>query len=166
MATSTKHGIYMHYIGRTLYRSKAMLIRQELKEKGIKSIMLPTPSGGYFIWADKKEYVDMTEPIWNPTELDTKKWTEDDIKTLLSSQKGIERAIIAIYNRQTQDEKDVEETKHLNKKGFSGADARLGTYYAKWINSGKHLNNGHLEQGRKLILHYAGQLTKISNGEI
>lgn len=99
--------------------------------------------------------------------MDKKVWTKDEIKAmLLKSQNAVEKGLVAIYNRQTQVEKMMEATRYNNSVGFSAAHCRRGSYYARWINSGKRLSGKHLEKGREIILHYVGQLTKISNGEI
>jgi hypothetical protein len=86
-------------------------------------------------------------------------WTKEKIAALLfSNDLAVERAIVTIYNRQTQDEQNSEETKHSNGIGFSGAHARLGTYLAKWILSDRHLNRKFLDKGRAMMMHYTGQL--------
>ena len=95
------------------------------------------------------------------------KYKESEIKQLLlNSNRAVERGIVAIWKRQTEDEKAVEQTRKKNNVGFSAFHARRGTYYANWINSGKRLSGRHVDLGRKLILHYTNQLTKISNKEI
>ena len=100
-------------------------------------------------------------------ETENKVWTEAEIKEMLQrSNHAVERGLVAIYKRQTAHEQAAEQTEVLNRVGFSAFHAKRGTYYAKWVLSGRHLTGQHLEKGRKLILHYAGQLTKISNKEI
>lgn len=95
-----------------------------------------------------------------------KTYTKEEIKKLLeTSNKAIERGFLAIFKFQTSDEQQAEYTKYHNNKGFSAFDAKRGSYYAKWIQSGKHLSGRHLEAGRKLILRYAGQLVDIANNE-
>lgn len=90
--------------------------------------------------------------------------SKESIKDLiLRNNRAVERAILAIYQRQTEDEKMVEETTHHNGIGFSGAHARLGTYYAKWILKGNALTGRHLEKARAMSLHYVGQLVDIAN---
>ena len=94
-------------------------------------------------------------------------WTKEEIKHKLeTNQEWLEKAIIAIYDRQTQDEKDSGQTIKHNKVGFSGAHASSCTYYAHWILGGRHLSGRHLVKARKFMVHYAGQLAKIANGEI
>lgn len=86
-------------------------------------------------------------------------WNKDKLVTLIqNNNKAVERAIVVIYNRQTLDEQSAKETKHSNGIGFSGAHASLGSYYAKWILSGKSLSGGHLEKARKMALRYTAQL--------
>ena len=96
-----------------------------------------------------------------------KKYTENEIKIMLqSSNYAVERGIAAIYKYQTDTEKDHGETISRNNVGFSAFHASRASYYARWINSGKHLSGDHIEKGRRIILHYVKQLTKISNNEI
>ena len=90
-------------------------------------------------------------------------WTPDEIRALIDrSQEAVERALVAIYRRQTQDEQESYETKHHNRVGFAACHAGLGTYYAKWILSGKHLTGPHVERARRMVRHYAGQLHQIA----
>ena len=95
----------------------------------------------------------------------SKTWTPDEIKALLDrSAEAVERGVVAIYKRQTEDERDAAETKHSNRIGFSAFHAHRGTYYARWILSGRHLSGSHVERARKLVRHYAGQLYQIALG--
>jgi hypothetical protein len=90
-------------------------------------------------------------------------WTPETIKALLDRDVlAVERAVVAIYRRQTEDEKEAYETKHHNRVGFAACHAGLGTYYAKWILSGKHLSGSHVERARRMVHHYAGQLHQIA----
>lgn len=91
-------------------------------------------------------------------------YTIEDIRKLLdSSSTAVERAVLAIWKRQTADEKVSQDTRWKNGVGFSGAHASLGTYWANWINSGKHLDGKHLECARTIMKKYAGQLCDIAN---
>jgi hypothetical protein len=93
-----------------------------------------------------------------------KTWTREDITALLtSSDRAVERAMVAIWKRQTADEQATETTRHSNGVGFSGWTARSGTYYAGWVQSGRQLTGKHLDKARKIALHHAGQLTAIAN---
>jgi hypothetical protein len=82
---------------------------------------------------------------------------------LTTSNKAVERAIVAIYHRQTLDEQRSETTIHTNGVGFSGADVRTGTYYAKWILSGKRLTGKFLDRARVMAHKYMRQLVDIAH---
>ena len=97
----------------------------------------------------------------------TKKiWTREDIVSLLNtSDRAVERGVVAIWQRQTADEQSTDTTRHSNGIGFSGWSASSGSYYAKWVESGRRLTGKHLDKARKIVLHHAAQLTRIANGE-
>jgi hypothetical protein len=91
-------------------------------------------------------------------------WDKEKIKQLiLTNDEAVERGMVAIYRRQTQDEKQVKATKHNNTIGFSSAHSRLGSYYAQWVLSGKHLTGYHLVKARKMMMHYSRQLVEVAN---
>lgn len=91
----------------------------------------------------------------------------DYIKYLLyMNNLAVERAIVAIYQRQTHDEQHSSDTKHSNGIGFSGADARLGSYYARWILSGRRLSGHHLEKARAMSQKYVRQLAEIAEAKL
>lgn len=97
-------------------------------------------------------------------------WTEQKITELLTPETNpnyahaVTRAIIAIYNRQTIEEKSCEGTISQNGIGFSSADAHLGTYMAKFaIKSQKDISGKFLAKAQKLAVKYRRQLTEIAN---
>ena len=93
----------------------------------------------------------------------TAAWTPEAIKALLDrSDKAVERAILAIYDRQTRDEQSREETRHRNGVGFAACHGHLGSYYARWILAGRHLTGKHLDKARRMVRHYTGQLCEIA----
>lgn len=101
------------------------------------------------------------------SEMRSKTWTQDEIKTKIQdNQEWLERAVLAIYQRQTEDEQIHEATIEHNKVGFSGVDAKYMSWIAGWIASGRHLSGKHLDKTRTRMTKYAGQLTKIANGQI
>jgi hypothetical protein len=90
-------------------------------------------------------------------------WTPKTIKALLDrSDKAVERAVLAIYERQTSDEQVTGETRHHNRRGFASCHAHLGTYYAKWILSGHHLTGAHVERARRMCHFYSKQLLQVA----
>lgn len=91
-------------------------------------------------------------------------WTMQEIKVkILTDQRWLERAVVAIYRRQTSQEQISETTLDHNCRGFSAFDAKMGTYYAKWIQGGKNLSGKHLEKAKKMMQKYVGQLEKVAN---
>jgi hypothetical protein len=95
-----------------------------------------------------------------------KTWTRTEIEALINTNdRAVERAMVAIWERQTRDEQATETTRHHNGIGFSGWTAKSGTYFANWVRSGRSLSGKHLAKARKIALHHAGQLTRIANGE-
>jgi hypothetical protein len=91
------------------------------------------------------------------------KHTVDSIRTLIeTNDRAVERAIIALYERQTQDEKAVGDTRHHNKIGFNGADAKFLSYAARLILSGHKLYPSKLQEARRRLGKYSGQLLRIA----
>ena len=94
-------------------------------------------------------------------------WTKEIIKHQIeTNQKWLERAIVAIYKKQTISEQKIEHSIEYNNKGFSGPDSKRLSYYAKWILSGKHLTGEHLITAKAKMLKYSKQLEKIANRKI
>lgn len=53
---------------------------------------------------------------------------------------AIGRALVHIFNRQTADEQEREETSHLNGRGFTGVDAKIGSSMAKFYTRNNRLS--------------------------
>ena len=96
-------------------------------------------------------------------------WTKEEIAALLTSEKtarvAVERGLMSIYDYQTRDEKDAQIAKYDNKVGFSGAHAEFCSSLAEWLKKGGHLSQKQFTCAQKIMAHYAGQLTRIANGE-
>jgi len=88
---------------------------------------------------------------------------EEVIERLQKSDKTVTRAIVAIYQYQTDDEKVAEMTKYNNGVGFNGCDAMIGTSFAQQIIKGRTLSYKQMAIARKIIIKYAGQLANIAN---
>ncbi len=123
----------------------------------------------------------------------TKKWNSEDIASLVASNDVASmRAVVAIWRRQTQSEKNSHSTHHLNSVGFSQAHARAGTAMARWMMKyqddgimrqpvsgwvmigGRKMADGKRKGGRwekkvdvcrSIAIHYREQLAQIANGE-
>ena len=93
-----------------------------------------------------------------------KKWTRPEIENMVrTNDRAVERAMLALLSRQTQDEQTQGTVNHDNGKGFAASNSKSGTYFAKWVQSGRQLNGKHLDKARKIALYHAGQLTDIAN---
>ena len=57
-------GISHYYAGRTLYPSKAALVAQELRAKGIGVKITRSKSAGSLLWTTKPIWVDLSEPLY------------------------------------------------------------------------------------------------------
>lgn len=100
-------------------------------------------------------------------------WTKDRIINLLNTNDlAVERALVAIYDRQTHDEKRDSDTKHDNMRGFRANHASTGSYFARIILKGwsgpngrntVHLNPYKLAKARSIVLHYHRQLCEVAN---
>lgn len=107
-----------------------------------------------------------------------KTWNKEEIESLLEAKdEAILRAVVAIYKKQTDDEKDRKHTIDKNGIGFTGCDGRTGTfhgeYLTKWEWNRPYVQTKILpywkrfnKKGKMKICKYATQLTKIANREI
>jgi hypothetical protein len=90
-------------------------------------------------------------------------YTEEFIKSKLSTDpRWIERGLVVLFNRQTEDEKNTQQTKWDNGMGFNGSDSGYLSYCSKWVLSGKNLNEKHLKKcGSKLPKYWRQILEEI-----
>ena len=92
------------------------------------------------------------------------KYTKEYIKQKVTTEElWTERALVALYNRQTNDEQDQHTTRHQNRIGFNGFDAKFLSKLAEQILCGKHLSEKQLLFAQKAIGKYAGQLCEMAN---
>lgn len=89
---------------------------------------------------------------------------------LVTDQRMLERAVVAIFEKQTEDEQRTGDTRHDNGIGFAGCDSQNGSYMAKYILTGierygkqygQNLSGKFLEKAKKFMPKYAKQLYKI-----
>lgn len=96
-----------------------------------------------------------------------KKWNKENISELLQkSDKAVLRGLKVIYSLQTESEKEIETTHFHNGVGFTGSDAQFLTSLAKSYEHYGKLTEKQMIFLRKKIMKYAGQLARVSNGEI
>lgn len=105
------------------------------------------------------------QTLEKPMTTAVKKWKKEEIQHKLeTNNKWLIKGLLAIYNKQTQDEKSAEVTKHDNGVGFGGADGNILTNRAKFYIERGFLTEAQLKYVRKAMKKYAGQLAKIANG--
>lgn len=93
-----------------------------------------------------------------------KEWTREEIEDLISkSNKAVGRALVRLYERQTQEEKNVDAALVENGRGFSKVDAEFGSSLARSFTEYGHFTGKQLPYARKIALKYAGQLLEIAN---
>ena len=105
-----------------------------------------------------------------------KEWTRAEIEENIEKyDKWAVKAIIAIYNLQTESEKRSRSANRLNGVGFSKADADFLSSLAQSaltsINEygspiASALTDSQLKHGREAIQKYSAQLALIANGEL
>ena len=97
----------------------------------------------------------------------TKTWSKEDVKDLLTKNDfAVKRAIIALYSLQTEAEKRRHSTEDKNKKGFNSLDADFLSSLAEQLVKNGSLSVKQIASGRKAVLKYSGQLSRIANGEL
>jgi hypothetical protein len=95
-----------------------------------------------------------------------KVWTREEITTMLNtSDRAVERAMVALWERQEEDERTDGNTRHRNGCGFAHSTVGSGTYFANWVRSGRRLTGHHLAKARRIAHFHAGQLTAMANAK-
>lgn len=94
-------------------------------------------------------------------------WTRELVRERLEiNDAWVKRAVVSIFNLQTESEKASDSTAEDNGVGFSGCDAELMSSFAKQLVQRGSLSPKQMVWARKKMLKYAGQLARIANGEI
>jgi hypothetical protein len=95
------------------------------------------------------------------------------VNLLISNDKAVARALIALADRQTVDEKLCEETKYKNGQGFRPCHARMGTSMAEFYKKNGFLTLKQINYWRKpqkngqiRISIYANQLLEIAKTKL
>lgn len=91
---------------------------------------------------------------------------------LITNDKAVARALVALHNLQTVAEQDNKITVCDNKQGFTPADAHMGSSMATYYLKNGHLTEKQLAYWRKpnikgipRICKYSGQLLKIAQSK-
>ena len=94
-------------------------------------------------------------------------WTKEEMSHLLShNERFLIKALAKMFEFQTADEQDAESTHYRNRVGFNGADAKVLTSINNFFAQRGFLTVKQVALARVRMMKYAGQLAKISNGEI
>lgn len=109
----------------------------------------------------------VVESLQTLFEEEQKKWTKEEIRDKINTDnRWLLRAVSAIYNKQTEDEQANKTTSHDNGVGFNGVNAEFLSQAAERYQKGYTFSEKYIAAIRKSMLKYAGQLTRIANGEI
>jgi len=88
------------------------------------------------------------------------------IRTKLGTNEAwAKKALLKIYDRQTQDEKSSESTHYHNNIGFTGADAHILSSFAKQLLYKKFLSPKQMAIVLRKMPKYCRQIMSISNPE-
>lgn len=98
-------------------------------------------------------------------------WTRPAMLDLLErSDVAVERSLLVLYARQTQDERNAQQTVEHNGMGFGAFDAELLSSFAEQISrnrygrqEGQKLTQRQMEIARKKVVRYVGQLVEVAN---
>ena len=119
---------------------------------------------GYWEYDREHEFTFIDDYYNNVYAKKQRTWSKEDIKNLLLvNDRAVMRAIIVIYNLQTETEQNSDETYDANGVGFNGVDAPFLSSLAKQILNKGYLTSKQMMYGRKKILKYANQLLNIAN---
>lgn len=98
-----------------------------------------------------------------PPPKEEKNWDKTSIQELLArNDKAICRAVVAIFERQDQDEQEEEQTKSLNNRGFNQKDAKIMTSIAKWYLEKGWLSPKQMRVARNRMPKYWRQLLEVA----
>jgi len=92
------------------------------------------------------------------------KFTKDHILALLNGNPdAVKRAILALHERQTEDERSSGSAKRRNSAGFSQTTAPDGTRLAMMILARQPLDSAAFQRALQIARFHAGQLARIAN---
>lgn len=96
------------------------------------------------------------------TQAAKKQWV---IAKLDENPRWVEKAVVAIFNRQTNDEQRTNSTNNNNSMGFNGLDAEFGSSLAKAILKYGKLTPNQAGYARKIIGKYWKQLIEVAEAK-
>ena len=85
--------------------------------------------------------------------------TKESVQELLeTNDRAVMRALIVVYENQTDDEQRIQETKYRNNVGFTGVDANFGSSLAEQVIKRNSLSPKQMKCARKMVKKYWRQL--------
>lgn len=95
-----------------------------------------------------------------------REYTVEEIRSKLESNiTWVERALVALYKCQTEDEQAMGMTKYRNGRGFTAFDAEILSSFARQVDRGRPLSGKQLAIAAKKMPKYAKQLHRIAYGQ-
>ena len=95
-----------------------------------------------------------------------KTWTKEEMIDLMNRNEHVlYGAMLAIYNKQTWDEKNIDQTNHRNNVGFTPGDAKILSSLSKQLIVKRCLSEKQICVARTRMMKYAGQLVRIKEGK-
>lgn len=94
------------------------------------------------------------------------KYTAEFIREKMDTDdKWLVRGLIAIYKKQTAQEKAIRETREKNGVGFNGVDGQIMSSIAEFYMNRQYITPKQTVVVRRKMRKYAGQLARIANSE-
>lgn len=91
-------------------------------------------------------------------------WTEEEIRRLVQeNDKVLYGALRKLYAEQTSDEQAEGATKYHNGVGFNGADSKIMSSFAEFLNRTGFLTPKQRAVARRKLVKYNRQLTRLAN---
>lgn len=101
-------------------------------------------------------------PKVKTVQVNGKTWTQDGVKQLLQTSEAAQlRALVLLYSKQTDHEKNLGKTGELNGVGFNKVDSEILSSFARGYRSRGYLTPKQFAVLGKRIPKYAGQIFKI-----
>ena len=93
--------------------------------------------------------------------------TKNHVKKMVAAnRKWAERAILALYEFQTEEEKDAVKLKEANRRGFAKYDVEFLSSLAQQLLDGGTLSPKQLAAARRALGKYSAQLVKIAEAKV
>lgn len=93
-------------------------------------------------------------------------WSKESIQKLLeTNDESVIKAMLRIYDRQTQDEQVAQDTQDWNSVGFTGVDAEIMSSFTEYYNKWGKLSPKQMMLAKKKMKKYWKQLLDVIRTE-